>query len=56
MRSYSTGVYLPAFKFVFHQDIQYFDLIFSYYSGGFEVLNAIFQASVYITIVTATVY
>ena len=26
------------------------------FQGGFEVLNAIFQASVYVTIVTAIVY
>ena len=31
-------------------------LYFHIFEGGFEVLNVIFQASVYVTIVTAIVY
>ena len=31
-------------------------LYFYIFEGGFEYLNAIFQASVYVTIVTAIVY
>ena len=35
---------------------EYVDFTFSYFSEGFEVLNVIFQASGYVTIVTAIVY
>ena len=35
---------------------EYVDFVFSYFQRGFQVLNAIFQASVYVTIATVIVY
>ena len=48
----SSTVGFFCLKICFIEDV---DFIFSS-QRGFEVLNAIFQASVYVTIVTAVVY
>ena len=45
--------FLSTFKFVLWNTLI---LYFHIFQRGFEVLNAIFQASVYVTIVTAIVY
>ena len=49
-------VFLSAFKFVFFKVENMLILYFYIFQRGFEVLNALFQASVYVTIITAIVY
>ena len=49
-------VFLSAVKFVFFEVWNMLILSFHTFQRGFEAFNAIFQASVYVTIVTAIVY
>ena len=48
--------FLCTFKFVFFKIYIMLILYLDIFQGGFEVSNAIFQASLYVTIVTTIVY